>query len=128
MPYKDKKSPEAIANQRKHSLAYYRKNKPAQLLRNKNKKQQIRDYISMYKEFHGCMDCGGKFPSYVLDLDHRDPKEKKFTPSRLARNNSWQQMIDELEKCDVVCANCHRVRTHNGGHYSFRKEKEEVND
>ena len=123
MPYKDKKSEVAMANQRKHSLSYYRKNKGAQLLRNKNKKQQISDYMTMYKEFRGCMDCGGKFPSFVLVLDHRDPSIKKFTPSRLAKNGSWDKMIEELKKCDVVCANCHRIRTHDNNHYSVRRAK-----
>jgi hypothetical protein len=125
MPYKDKKSPAAIENNRKHSKAYYHKNKAAQLVRNATKKKGIKEYISMYKEYRGCMDCGQKYPSYVLDLDHRDPNEKKFTPSRLAKNNSWQQMMDELAKCDVVCANCHRIRTHDKNHYAHRNVKEE---
>lgn len=81
MPYKDRKSPEAVASNKASTKKYYEKHKDAQILRNKNKKDQIRDFIRMYKEYHGCMDCGGKFPSYVLDLDHRDPDEKEFTPS-----------------------------------------------
>ena len=121
MPYKDKKSPEAIASNKKSTLKYYAKNKGAQLLRNKNKKDQIRDYIRMYKEYQGCMDCGGKFPSYVLDLDHRDPNEKEFTPSRLYKNGSWDKMILEIRKCDVVCANCHRIRTHDKNHYIHKR-------
>ena len=120
MPYKDLNSPEALKSKRRNSREYYHRNKGAQLVRNTTKKKQIRDYISQYKEFRGCMDCGQKYPSYVLDLDHRDPNEKKFTPSRLAKNNSWQQMIDELKKCDVVCANCHRIRTHDKDHYRHR--------
>ena len=123
MPYKDRKSPEAIASYRKAGRKYYEKNKTAQLGRNKSKKDQIRSYIKQYKEFHGCMDCGGKFPSYVLDLDHRDPNDKVCTPSQLANGNSWAKMLEEIKKCDVVCANCHRKRTHESNHYIFRKQE-----
>ena len=123
MPYKDRKSPAAVATNRKAGKKYYLTHKPEQLVRNKNKKDQIRSYIKQYKEFRGCMDCGGKFPFYVLDLDHRDPNEKVCSPASLANNGSWEVMLRELDKCDVVCANCHRKRTHEGNHYAFRKQK-----
>jgi len=58
-----------------------------------------------------CMDCGNKFPPYVMEFDHRNPLEKKFSVS----NYGFVSEINfqnELKKCDVVCANCHRVRTH----------------
>lgn len=116
MPYKDKTSPEARDRQRRWQREYYYRNQTAQIKRNKDKKDAIRDYIKQYKEFRGCMDCGLKFPYYVLDLDHREGTDKKFTPSHLHRTNSWVKMIEELEKCDVVCANCHRMRTHNRGY------------
>jgi hypothetical protein len=120
MPYKDKTSPRAIEVQKRSAKKYYENNKEAQFARNKGKKDDIRSYIQQYKEYRGCMDCKGKFPFYVLDLDHRDPTTKRFLPSRLAKNNSWDTMIAELAKCDVVCANCHRVRTHNKGHYTHK--------
>lgn len=122
MPYKDRKSKAAKESNSKSSKRYYNKNKPAQLIRNKTKKHQIRDYIQKYKELRGCMDCGVKYPYYVLDLDHREPSEKKFTPSLLHKTNSWEKMIAELKKCDVVCANCHRKRTHLRGHYTHKNE------
>lgn len=120
MPYKNPKSEVAMENRRKSSRKYYKNNVKRQLVRNKLKKDQIREYIHLYKEFRGCMDCGNKFPYYVLDLDHRDPSVKEFTPSRLWKNNSWTKVNLELEKCDVVCANCHRLRTHENNHYTHR--------
>lgn len=112
--------------QRVSSKKYYYKNQAAQILRNKVKKDSIRDYIKTYKEYYGCMDCGTKFPYYVLDLDHRLGTEKKFTPSSLHRTNSWDKMIEELKKCDVVCANCHRKRTHERGYQKSEKEAIDV--
>jgi hypothetical protein len=122
MPYKDKNSEAAIASNRRNSLNYYYKNKEKQLARNKTKKQSLADFRSAYKEERGCMDCGGKFPAYVLDLDHRDPSIKSFTPSKLHSQSSWTKMNEELAKCDVVCANCHRIRTHENKHHLIRKE------
>jgi len=122
MPYKDKKSDAAVESNKKSNLKYYQKNKKAQLVRNKSKRDLIRDFVHKYKESRGCMDCGEKLPYYVLDLDHREPSEKEFTPSRLYKNGSWSVMRAELDKCDVVCANCHRIRTHEKNHYVIRKQ------
>ena len=58
-----------------------------------------------------CVDCGGRFPSICMDFDHRDPGWKFDTVSRMLLHNSLQKVIDEIKKCDLVCANCHRVRT-----------------
>lgn len=116
-PRKDKGTEEGRIKAREDSKRHYRRNKSAYIARNSEKKGQLRDFLHKYKEFHGCKDCGGKFAFYILDLDHRDPHKKKFQPSKLAERGSWEKMLEELAKCDVVCANCHRVRTHNNGHY-----------
>ena len=128
MPYKDRTSEAYKEKQRSYNRKYYLKNRFAQINRNSRKKKQISDYIKKYKEFRGCMDCNIKFPSYVLDLDHRDPSLKKFTPSRLSRNGSWDKMVEELQKCDVVCANCHRIRTHKRKQYHGKKAETETNN
>lgn len=58
-----------------------------------------------------CMDCGGTFPSVCMDFDHREPSEKLF-PLAAYRSKGYDAIRAELAKCDVVCANCHRIRTH----------------
>lgn len=59
------------------------------------------------------MDCGVSYPSYVMDFDHRDPSLKKFElGDALSKVYSIQLVLDEIAKCDVVCANCHRIRTY----------------
>lgn len=57
------------------------------------------------------MDCGVPYPYYVMEFDHRDPSQKLANIGRLL-GNSWKRLKDEIAKCDVVCANCHRERTH----------------
>lgn len=64
-------------------------------------------------QIHGsrCHDCGGTHPPYMFDFDHRDPKEKSFTISS-GGTIAFQKQLEESKKCDLVCANCHRERTH----------------
>ena len=59
-----------------------------------------------------CKDCGVKYPYYVMQLDHRDPKRKCITPARIV-SSGWsnKRILNEFDKCDVVCANCHAERT-----------------
>lgn len=61
-----------------------------------------------------CADCGVKYPWYVYDFDHRDGETKVDNVSRLHRSKGFNSavLVAEIAKCDIVCANCHRVRTH----------------
>jgi hypothetical protein len=60
-----------------------------------------------------CADCGKAYPHYVMDFDHRPGETKLFDISR----HQWgaKRRLEEAKKCDVVCANCHRERTHSRG-------------
>jgi hypothetical protein len=70
-------------------------------------------YKHDYKKGKACRDCGGKYPSYVLDFDHRDPKKKHAGVALMSgRTGSIAKIQAEIDKCDIVCANCHRERTH----------------
>lgn len=64
-----------------------------------------------------CMDCGGRFPPVCMDFDHRDPSTKAndrtASMSTFAASQPWSVVMAEIAKCDVVCANCHRIRTSN---------------
>ena len=55
----------------------------------------------------GCKKCGeSRF--YVLDFLHRNPEEKANVIAHMIKSSSAENLIAELEKCDVLCANCHR--------------------
>lgn len=56
-----------------------------------------------------CADCGGVFPYYVYDFHHLDPSQKDMQFNSL-RRRSWDTIRAELDKCVMVCANCHRIR------------------
>lgn len=59
-----------------------------------------------------CMDCGVQYPHYVMDFDHREGEIKAIEVSRLRTQGSWRRVKEEIAKCDLVCSNCHRERTH----------------
>jgi len=66
-----------------------------------------------------CMDCG-LCEFTVLDLDHREPREKRGDVSTMVRQPfSWPTIAREIAKCDVVCASCHRRRT--ARYFGWRK-------
>ena len=65
-------------------------------------------------EHHGgkCLDCGYEGPPFMYDFDHRDPDDKSFNVTSSTTTRAWASLLEESLKCDLVCANCHRFRTH----------------
>lgn len=69
--------------------------------------------LQAYKERMGCLDCGKDYPHFVLEFDHR-PEFKKFgVVSRILKKYGADKAWEEVAKCDVVCSNCHKLRTHS---------------
>ena len=62
---------------------------------------------------HGgvCVDCGFTGPSFMYEFDHRDPSTKEFGIGD-GQSRSYARQLAESMKCDLVCPNCHRMRTH----------------
>lgn len=59
-----------------------------------------------------CADCGETYPPYVMDFDHVSGTKLSDVGSMVTRGHSEKRILQEIEKCEVVCANCHRERTH----------------
>lgn len=100
---------------------YYHQNRDAQLSLAKKRKQK---YIEERKELLNqiknkpCSDCGKIYPPWVMDFDHRDARLKIGNVSYLAFRKliKFDKIQEEIEKCDLVCANCHRERTYKRSH------------
>lgn len=90
---------------------YYLKNKSYYREKATASRQKIVDFVYEQKT-RPCHDCGIQYPGYIMDFDHRQGAGKVGNVSRLARNKSLEAVQNEIAKCDVVCANCHRERTH----------------
>lgn len=80
------------------------------------KRLEIRALINGMKNVP-CADCNGKFDPCVMDFDHIDPSKKKANIGVLARRSDMKHLMEEISKCEIVCANCHRLRTKRKGHY-----------
>jgi hypothetical protein len=72
--------------------------------------------IVKYLREHPCVDCGETDP-IVLEFDHVSG-DKEFSIGGKWRDRAWRSILDEIAKCDVVCANCHRRRTARRGGFS----------
>lgn len=73
-------------------------------------RQDFKIRLQNIKQSRGCADCSENNP-IVLDFDHI--RDKKYNISRMVHDGfSWKAILKEIEKCEVVCSNCHRLRTH----------------
>lgn len=72
-------------------------------------KNRIQKLKELAVEYLGgkCTICGYNRCIWALDFHHRNPEEKKFTIGKYY-SRSWEKLKKELDKCDLVCANCHR--------------------
>lgn len=66
------------------------------------------NFLLEFFRSHPCVDCGESDP-VVLEFDHL--RDKRFGIGQALPYRNWQSILDEIAKCDVVCANCHRRRT-----------------
>lgn len=70
-----------------------------------------RAWLDAYKVAQGCVDCGYDAHPRALDFDHIGT-DKVGDVGRLAHSRiAWDRLLAEIAKCEVVCANCHRIRT-----------------
>lgn len=90
-----------------------------------NKKKDPESYARYYRErriakkiravdYKGgkCIKCGYDKCYDALEFHHRNMDEKEFSPSKLVRNNKWETVKKELDKCDLLCSNCHKEIHH----------------
>ena len=93
--------------------AYYDKDREAhrKAVKERNKKvtttnrQKLYEYLSE----HPCLDCGEDRP-IVLEFDHL--RDKRMGVARMVADSySWKEILLEIDKCEVVCRNCHHIRT-----------------
>ena len=108
MPLKDLLKREEY--QRDYHRIWYKKNSARRKELVVTNKKRLLNLIQNYKVCNGCADCGYNSHAEALDFDHL--RDKKFNIASAPRKGySWERILIEINKCEVVCANCHRVRT-----------------
>ena len=74
-----------------------------------------REKVANYKINIGCIDCGYKENHFALEFDHIKNSGLPYTGKQRTvaslMYNSWKVILSEISKCDIVCANCHAIRT-----------------
>jgi hypothetical protein len=93
---------------REHYLANRQKYIDAEARRKRARAEVRTRFLLEYFAENPCEDCGETDP-LVLEFDHLRDKSFEVTHQLASRN--WQPILDEIAKCEVVCANCHRRRT-----------------
>jgi formate-dependent nitrite reductase cytochrome c552 subunit len=98
-------------SQRPTNVRYYAANREREIERVTRRQAATTAFLRQLRNVP-CADCGGRFEGHQMDFDHRDPSTKAFNLcTGRAALKSRDQLLAEAAKCDVVCANCHRVRT-----------------
>lgn len=109
---KRKSSKDGYASQcsecnKKNLKTHYLKNKERYLNRNRKKRLELSEWFNNFKKSLKCSSCN-ESRWWVLDFHHRNPKEKDGYLYSMLINRGKKKFEQELEKCDVLCANCHR--------------------
>lgn len=79
------------------------------LNRQRDRRGKIVKYIQQHKQDNPCVDCGENYPYWMMQFDHLS--DKVFQISR-NRQHTFEEVVKEMNKCELVCANCHANRTH----------------
>ena len=99
---------------RAYAQEHYKRNKARYASANWARGRSVRGEVSLltdeYLRTHSCVDCGEADP-LVLEFDHRDSEGKLETIAFLRARGSRDELLAEIEKCDVRCSNCHQRRT-----------------
>ncbi len=96
------------ACQKKWYLDHRTEHKKRNVVCKNVRKRLFRDFVRKLKESKPCTDCGVKYPWYVMDFDHL--RDKRYAVSTMS-DGTVERAMREIEKCELVCANCHRKRT-----------------
>jgi hypothetical protein len=109
MAYKNKE------DQARNAKKHYELNKDLIKKRAKNYKvinqNTIKEYVNELK-LNPCTDCKQTFHSIAMDFDHVRGTKIKAVSQMINSGFGLEKIKLEIEKCDLVCSNCHRIRTH----------------
>lgn len=97
--------------QRNLSRKHYSNNKQRYRLRNKLQISEYKKIISELKN-NPCVDCGVKYNEWQMDFDHVRGIKKLSISVMRHQHIGKNVLLNEIAKCDLVCANCHRDRTY----------------
>jgi len=99
-------------DRKEYKRQWYLKNRPARLEATRQQRQELYEWFRNLKKTLKCQKCGFAHPA-ALDFHHRDGGEKDAEVTRLVASKvNKTRILEEIAKCDVLCANCHRIIHH----------------
>jgi len=110
MPYKDPKV--KAEKQKTYANTYYANNKAAVIAASKASAKVYKDQWRSFKATLSCMQCGQNHPA-TFDFHHVDSNTKEAAVNKLVKNRAFKRAMEEVKKCVVLCANCHRIHHHD---------------
>lgn len=122
MPYKDAEAQKAYqrAYQKKWRQNPDNAEAHKKLVRARNEELRKANSARVRKlKSYPCADCGGIFDPVCMDFDHLPGTDKVRNIAAMLAE-PWERIQAEIDKCELVCSNCHRVRTHIRTHSRFR--------
>lgn len=106
MPFKNPE--EKKSYQKKYHLEWYKKNKSVRYKQIKDREKNIRDKFTKFKLSKYCVRCGENTP-VSLDFHHIKENKRKNISYMVSNGFGWDSLTKEMEKCIVLCSNCHRI-------------------
>lgn len=111
MPFKDKAK--QLEAQRRHYARNSETIKAKVLAINRELKRRNKEFIDNIKTSNPCEDCGVFYPSYVMQFDHIVDGKRDSIANMVRQGVSLATLQAEIDKCELVCANCHAERTNS---------------
>ena|SRR5579859_5269891 len=108
MAFKDDE--ERRAYFREYNKGWYLRHKERLLAKRKLHNEELREWLRRYKSKLHCIECGENHPA-CLQFHHRERTDKSFTISSIigATSISVKRLEEEINKCEVLCGNCHAM-------------------
>lgn len=97
-----------IDKMREYRRRWYLKNRDYAIDKSAKRRKDTQEWFNRFKLTKKCLNCGESHPACLV-FHHRDLSKKDICVSKVA-NRGWgkKRILEEIEKCDVLCANCHR--------------------
>lgn len=94
---------------REYRKSHYESNKSKYISKAADCRQRYRQEFLDFIKTKSCVDCGND-DWRVLEFDHQ--RDKSFNICEKKGQRTLKSLMSEIEKCEIVCANCHRIRSH----------------
>jgi hypothetical protein len=120
MPYKDKTVKQT--KQKTYANTYYQNNKAKVLATTTASVKKYKEQWRSFKATLSCVKCGQNHPA-TLDFHHIDSSTKEASVNKLIKYRAFKRAMEEVKKCVVLCANCHRIHHHDERENKKAKKK-----